>query len=306
MSSKSPETRCGYVAIIGEPNSGKSTLINALLKQKLSIVTRKPQTTRQRIAGILTDEQNQIVLLDTPGILDPQYLLQQNMLRTVESTVAESDIVVFVVDSRKKTSLHPFVEKNIIAYGESKPFVLALNKTDMLKGNEVSAILKQFEALHLFRKVVGISALKNKNIDALRNAMIEFLPVHPFLFTDDVVSDRQERFFVAELIREVVFERYSEEIPYATAVMIDEFKEREKGKTFIRAAIYVERDSQKGILIGAGGSALKRVGEKARRAIEHFIGHAVFLELQVKVAEKWRGDEQWLKRFGYTPDSTEE
>jgi GTP-binding protein Era len=297
------EHKTGYVAILGLPNSGKSTLLNALLGQKLSITTAKPQTTRKRILGILSEENYQIIFLDTPGILSPSYLLQEKMMEEVKSSLDDADVIVLIIDVKEdplaQTLLNQtFVKEDI--FKSKKPKFLVLNKVDLVTQDRVNDLIKQFESKKIFEEVIPISAAHNFNVQRVREEIIRFLPEEPKLFPDDQVTDESERFFVSEIIREKIFEIYRDEIPYSCEVLIVEFKERETSKHFISAEIVVERDSQKAIIIGKGGVAIKKLGEVSRKSIEEFLQREVFLELRVKVRKKWRSDENLLKSFGFT------
>ena len=297
------EHKTGYVAILGLPNSGKSTLLNALLGQKLSITTAKPQTTRKRILGILSEENYQIIFLDTPGILSPSYLLQEKMMEEVKSSLDDADVIVLIIDVKEdplaQTLLNQtFVKEDI--FKSKKPKFLVLNKVDLVTQDRVNDLIKQFESKKIFEEVIPISAAHNFNVQRVREEIIRFLPEGPKLFPDDQVTDESERFFVSEIIREKIFEIYRDEIPYSCEVLIVEFKERETNKHFISAEIVVERDSQKAIIIGKGGVAIKKLGEVSRKSIEEFLQREVFLELRVKVRKKWRSDENLLKSFGFT------
>ncbi|RMH83535.1 MAG: GTPase Era [Calditrichaeota bacterium] len=289
--------RAGYVAVVGLPNVGKSTLLNQLLHFKLSIVSPKPQTTRKNVLGILTEKEYQIVFIDTPGILTPRYSLQQYMLRNVKSAMKDADVLVYVVDvTDKRTTVEDVLAQ---LEGVEKPVILALNKVDLVRKDTLLPLIDQFARGFPFKAIVPISALKNDGLDRLLKEIVACLPQNPPYYPEDYISDQQERFFVAEIIREKVFLLYGEEIPYSTHVEIEEFKEREEGKDYIRAVIYVERPTQKRILIGKEGRALKRVGQLAREEIEMFLGRPVFLELFVKVMEGWRKKEARLRRLGY-------
>ena len=296
-----PHHKAGYVALIGEPNVGKSTLMNALLKQKISIVTEKPQTTRHKILGILTGENYQIVFLDTPGIIAPTYLLQEVMMRFASSAIADADIVLLIVDAEKvKRQAYQKDEAAFQKIQETrKKTFLAINKIDRVTKDGLLPMIDSFSKSFPFEEILPLSALNNEGTDDLVSTIVRYLPEHPPFYPPDIVSEAPEKFFVSEIIREKIFEQFSQEIPYSTTVDIVAFKEREKKKHFISAEIFVERQSQKGILIGKGGTALKSLGEKARRDIEKFLGHQVFLELHVKVRENWRGEEAWLNRLGY-------
>jgi GTP-binding protein Era len=291
--------KAGYVAIIGEPNVGKSTLLNALLDQKISIVTNKPQTTRQRVLGILSREDAQIIFYDTPGLLKPKYLLHKEMVKSAESALADADIVLVMTQTSRGTELPIEVSERILPLCKSKPVFLLINKADTINKADLLPVIEAFAKLKYFKEIIPISALRHDNLDAIIQSLIQYLPEHEPFYPPDIVSESPERFFVAEFIREQLFEKFSEEIPYSTAVEIREFKEREKGKTLISADIIVERDSQKGIIIGKKGEALKNVGTSARIQIEEFLQRPVFLELHVKVREKWRESEAMLRQLGY-------
>jgi GTPase len=291
--------KAGYVAIVGEPNVGKSTLLNALLEQKISIVTNKPQTTRQRVLGILSREDAQIIFLDTPGLLKPKYLLHREMVKSAESALADADVILVLTQTSRGTELPIEVTERILPLCKTKPVLLIMNKADMINKADLLPVIETFAHLNYFKEIIPISALRHDNLDAIVQSLIQYLPEHEAFYPPDIVSESPERFFVAEFIREQLFEKFSEEIPYSTAVEIREFKERETGKTLISADIIVERDSQKGIIIGKKGEALKSVGTSARFQIEEFLQRAVFLELHVKVREKWRESEAMLRQFGY-------
>ncbi len=294
--------RAGYVAIVGEPNVGKSTLLNALLSQKLSIVSSKPQTTRQRVLGILSTDEAQVVFLDTPGLLRPKYLLHEKMVHVARRALRDADVVLLLREASQGTELPPAVEDAVFHLAPDKKLFLVINKVDTIQRQEVLPLIDHFAKTGKFAEIIPISALKKENLADLLRTIVNYLPVHPPFYPADAVSEQPERFFAAELIREKIFEKSREEIPYSTAVDIVEFKERERGKTYINADIVVERDSQKGILIGKGGSALKTIGQLARVDIETMVGRPVFLELHVKVRENWREDEALLKRLGYSAD----
>jgi GTPase len=291
--------KTGYVAIVGEPNVGKSTLLNALLDQKISIVTSKPQTTRQRVLGILSRDDAQIIFLDTPGILRPKYLLHKEMVKHAESALADADIILVMTDVGRKSELPEEVSTRVLPLCKTKPVFLLINKVDSVSKIELLPVIKSFSQEGQFREIIPISALKRDNLEAITKTIIRYLPEHDAFYPKDIVSEYPERFFVAEFIREKLFEKFREEIPYSTAVEIREFKERETGKTLINADIFVERESQKGIVIGKRGEALKEIGTEARREIEKFLQHEVFLELHVKVREKWRENESIIRRLGY-------
>lgn len=295
--------RTGYAAILGLPNSGKSTLLNVLLGQKLSIITSKPQTTRKRILGILSEEDYQIIFLDTPGILSPSYLLQEKMMEDVKTSLDDADVILLVIDVAEDPLGEILLNQEFISESvlkSTKPKLLVINKVDLSNQEKVSELLKHFEKRKSFEEIIPISASLNFNIQRVKEEIVRFLPEGPKLFPDDQVTDANERFFVSEIIREKILENYRDEIPYSSEVLIIEFKEREEGKNFISAEIVVERDSQKAIIIGKGGTAIKKLGQAARESIEEFLQKDVFLELRVKVRKKWRSDENLLKSFGYS------
>ncbi|MBX3043872.1 MAG: GTPase Era [Candidatus Kapabacteria bacterium] len=293
-------TKAGYVAIIGKPNSGKSTLLNSILGTKLSIVTPKPQTTRKRVLGIYSKENVQIVFLDTPGILSPKYTMQEIMMDYVSGAVSESDLLVVLLDMEKypDEGIPESVLK--IIKNAKKPVIAALNKVDKMKDRkEILPFIDSINKMEIFNDIVPIAALKDMNTQELLSTIEKYLPEHEFYYDEDLLSTQNERFFVSELIRENIFLMTKEELPYSTEVSILEFKERDFGKWYIHAEIIVERDSQKRIIIGSGGSLIKDIGEKSRILIEEHLGQGVFLELFVKVRPKWRNDAGRLRSFGY-------
>lgn len=298
-------TKTGYVAIIGLPNVGKSTLMNALLKQKISIATAKPQTTRKRILGILSEENYQVIFLDTPGIIRPVYLLQEKMMDDVELSVKDADLFVLIYDVSSIASLKEAEENEIIKKiieDESKKKILVLNKIDTLTQDKTIALIERYESTKHFFSVIPLSANKNFNLERLLNDIVDCLPESPKFYDDEIVSDETERFFVTEIIREKIFELYDDEVPYSCEVLIAEFKERPNAKDYVSAEIVVERESQKPIIIGKAGRAIKELGEKSRKAVEEFLGKEVYLELRVKVRDKWRSNPNMLKSFGYIRD----
>ena len=295
-------TKTGYVTILGLPNAGKSTLLNALLGQKLSITTKKPQTTRKRLLGILSDENYQIIFLDTPGILKPAYLLQEKMMDSVVQSIKDADVLILILD----VALDPGGEKTLkdafiydLLSKSKKPKILLLNKIDLSSQEQVNELIEKVGKTNYFKRIIPISSKLAYNVHTVISEIIENLPEGPKYYPDENISDENERFFVSEIIREKIFEHYKDEIPYSCEVVIVDFKEREGRKDFIQAEIIVERDSQKGILIGKQGTALKRIGEESRTSIEEFLQRPVYLDLHVKVRSKWRTDENMLKSFGY-------
>lgn len=295
------EFRAGYVTLIGDPNVGKSTLLNTFLGQKISIVSAKPQTTRHRILGIYSDDRHQAVFLDTPGIIRPRYLLQEMMMRFASAAIADADLLLFMVDAERpgmETDLAHAEAFQRLA-GLQKPVHLVINKVDLVDKPVLLPIIEFYARAFPFREIFPVSALKGDGTSDLLRSVLRELPHHPPYYPLDIASEHSERFFVGEIIREKIFLRTHEEIPYSTTVDILEFKERERGKWFVSADIYVERESQKGILIGKRGVKLKEIGRLARQEIESFLQHPVFLELHVKVREGWREDDMWLHRLGY-------
>ena len=290
--------KSGYVAILGLPNAGKSTLLNTLLGQKISITNLKPQTTRKRILGILSEENFQVIFIDTPGILDPAYLLQENIMDDVRLSGRDADVIVLLLDvevdpAGNKALNNSYVKESILRAPVKK--ILVLNKIDLLPQDRIKIILEHFEKSGKFDEIIPLSALQNFNTQKLLQTIDEYLPEGPKFYPDDIVATQNERFFVTELIRETILEQYSEEVPYSCEVLIEEFKERENSKDYISAEIVVEKDSQKAIIIGKRGAAIKNLGQTARESIEEFLGKEVFLELRVKVRKKWRSSESFLK-----------
>ncbi len=290
--------KSGYVAIVGKPNVGKSTLINDFLGCKLSIVTPKPQTTRKKIMGVLTKEDYQIVFYDTPGVMEPRYELQKYMVKEASEAMEDADVVLMMAEPfEPPTDWDQEVLKKLSQV--NAPVILAVNKVDLVEKDSLIPVLSAYDQQFKFAEIVPISALNGTNLDLMLNLVVKYLPEGEPFFPDDYMTDYNERFLAAEIIREKVFEFYGEEIPYSTTVEIEEYKEREAGKDFIKAIIYVERDSQKGIIIGENGKAIKRVGVIAREEMEKQIGRKVFLELWVKVMEKWRKDKKKMHKLGY-------
>lgn len=297
MDDKYRNFRSGYVALVGLPNVGKSTLLNQMLKYKISIISRRPQTTRKKVLGILTRDNFQIVFIDTPGLIEPGYALQERLVKYVERAIEDADAIVYLVEATDANSDMEAMRLSLAPV--KKPVILAINKIDLIPHHQLLPLIAGYREAYEFSAIVPISALKDEGVEELLAEIRKVLPQSPPYYPPDLISDQQERFFVAEIIREKIFQLYGEEIPYSTHVEIDEFKERPGEKDFIRATIYVERSSHKGIIIGKGGRALKRVGEYARQEIEQFLGRPVFLELFVKVLENWRRKKSNLKMLGY-------
>ena len=296
VSDSSTAKRCGYVALVGRPNAGKSTLFNAFLGQRLSIVTAKPQTTRNRILGILTQPQSQMIFLDTPGLLDPSYKLHEDMEASIDLASREADVVILLADATRLHDRDKLIQAFITR--NRTPLVAVLNKIDLLAPDQVERATKTWSDAFGLEPPLPISALTGDQIDVLLTQVEQLLPVGPQLYPDDMIAEQPERFFVSELIREAAFSLLSDELPYALNVEIEEFVER-RPKTFIRAVLHVERESQKGIVIGKQGSLLRKIGAQARPAIESFIQAPVYLELWVKVRPDWRNKERSLREFGY-------
>ncbi|RYU83765.1 GTPase Era [Hymenobacter persicinus] len=289
--------RAGFVSIIGKPNVGKSTLMNALMGERLSIVTSKAQTTRHRILGILNGDDFQLVYSDTPGIIQPKYELHNAMMSFVYSSLEDADVILFVTDIYEKHDEEPVVER--LRKMTDTPILLLVNKIDQADQAEVEAKVEYWrEQLPNAARVLPISALEQFGTGELLDLILGYLPEHPAYYPKDELTDKPERFFAAEMIREKIFKLYKKEVPYSCEVEIEEFKEEET-IIHVRAVIYVERASQKGIIIGQKGAALKKVGTWAREEMEKFFRKQVFLETYVKVNENWRTDPKALNKFGY-------
>jgi len=288
--------RSGYVALVGKPNVGKSTLLNALLGRKLSIVTHKPQTTRHRILGILSDEERQIIFLDTPGIIKPRYRLQESMMHAVRGAVRDADLTIFMADATQDTPDTLSLEQI-----QNKQAILVINKMDLIKQKEAIPLVTAYTETRAFEDVIPISALEGDNLDLLMEEIDKRLPLGPPFYPPDMISEHPERFFISEIVREKILQQYQEEIPYSVQVNVISHEARPDSddKDLIHADIVVSRKSQKGILIGKGGQALKGVGTAARKDIETFLGRPVFLKLHVKVRENWRDQPGYLRSYGY-------
>ena len=284
-------TRAGIVTVVGRPNAGKSTLLNRIVGQKLSIVSPKPQSTRDRIVGIVTEGDAQMILYDTPGLLEPRYALQHAMRGAAVEALADADVIVYVVDATAGDP-EPLEQAASLARPPAAPVVLALNKVDRLKG----ADRERLRAAH--PGAILLSATQGEGVPELLRAVTERLPASPFLYPEDDVSTQSLRFFVAELVRETALEQLEEEVPYSVACEVEEFRE-ERRPVYIRAVIYVERESQKRILIGDKGSRIRDIGRAARVKVEELVGSAVYLDLWVKVLPNWRRNERAMQRFGY-------
>jgi GTP-binding protein Era len=290
--------KAGFVNIIGKPNVGKSTLMNALIGENLSIITSKAQTTRHRIMGIVNGDDFQIVYSDTPGILQPGYKLQEYMLKFARSAISDADIILFVTEPEENT-----VELGDLLGKLQKlkvPVLLLINKIDLSTGEQVDELINEWQSALPAAMVIPISALEKFNLEKVFELILENLPDSPAYYPKDELTDKSERFFVSEMIREKILLHYKQEVPYSVEVVVESFKESEK-IIHISSLIYVERDSQKGILIGHQGKGLKKVGMESRIDMEKFFGKKVFLETRVKVKKDWRNDGSFLKQSGYNP-----
>jgi GTP-binding protein Era len=288
--------RSGFVNILGNPNVGKSTLMNELVGEKISIITSKAQTTRHRILGIVSGEDFQIVYSDTPGIIKPYYQLQNLMMKFVSTALTDADIILYVTDVVEKA------EKNILYLDKIRnaqiPLIVAINKIDLEKQNKINELIENRGRIFPGAEIIPVSALHKTNIDYLFRRILHFLPEGPPYYPKDTLTDKSQRFFISEIIREKILKNYGKEIPYSVSVDTESFTEEEK-IIRIRSVIYVLRDSQKGIIIGHQGQALKKTGTEARKDMEDFLGKKVFLELYVKVRKDWRNKTKVLRNLGY-------
>ncbi len=290
--------KSGFVSIVGRPNVGKSTLLNSLLGEKIAAVSPKPQTTRTKIMGVVTDDEAQVVFLDTPGIHKPKNKLGKLMVRSAEQSAGEADVVLYMLDA----SDYSLEKDGEILEGISAPAVfLLINKTDKVEKPDLLPLIEAFSRLRAFDEIIPVSAMKKEGLGELMNAVKKRLPSGPQFFPEDTLTDQPEKQIAAEFIREKMMRNLSEEIPYGTAVVIEKMKyDDAKDMTVIAATIYCEREGHKAIVIGKGGTMLKKIGTDARRDIARFTGTKVFLELWVKVRENWRNSDAQLKNFGYS------
>ena len=295
--------RCGFVTVVGKPNVGKSTLINLYVGHKIAIISEKPQTTRRTIRGILTRQDAQVIFEDTPGIHRPTHALGKFMVRAAVETIGEADVVVFMVDGSRLPSSEDEDIGEILHERAKGPLLLAMNKMDLLKREHVKEVTEAYWSLVNYSDWMRISATRGENTEKLLNMIVERLPPGPALFPDDDISDQPMQMLASELIREQVLRNTRQEIPHVVAVSIDDWEDRSATLTFIGASVWVEKDSQKGILIGERGAMLKKIGQAARKEVEAWLGHQVYLELTVKVREKWRRDERMLKELGYAVET---
>ncbi|MDD4921860.1 MAG: GTPase Era [Bacteroidales bacterium] len=291
--------KAGFVNIVGNPNVGKSTLMNTLVGERISIITSKAQTTRHRIMGIVNGEDYQIVYSDTPGVLTPNYKLQESMLNFSNSALLDADILLYVTDTVEKVDKNEsFLEK---VQRVDIPVIVIINKIDLSDQERLEAQVEELGKLLPKAEIIPISALRKFNVSYVLKRISELLPESPPYFDKDALTDKPARFFITEIIREKILLYYQKEIPYSTEVVVEKYEDTEK-LVRINAVIYVERDTQKGIIIGHGGQALKKVGTEARKDIEAFLGKKVFLEVFVKVEKDWRNKDNKLKAFGYQLD----
>jgi GTP-binding protein Era len=288
--------KAGYVNILGHPNVGKSTLMNLLIGEKLSIITSKAQTTRHRILGIVNGDDYQIVYSDTPGILKPHYKLHKSMMKFVDSALQDADVFLYMTEVGENNFEEDVIRK---IQQSGKPLILIINKVDLAKPEEAENKVMFWKNQFPEAEVIPVSAMLNYNVEKVKDTVLQLLPENPPYFEkDDELSDRPLRFFISEIIREKIFLQFTKEVPYSTEVVVESFKESEK-ITVIAATIFVERETQKAIILGHKGAAIKKLGMSARKDIEEFIGSRVYLDLSVKVSDDWREDERQLKRFGY-------
>jgi GTP-binding protein Era len=291
------EFRSGYVSIIGQPNVGKSTLLNSILGEKISIVAPKPQTTRNKIIGVKTIPDAQIIFIDTPGIHRPRHRLGETMVKTTMDALNEVDLILFMVEPHEPEKGSMTVI-NLLKKMRSPVFLL-INKIDTVKKQDILPVIDYFKGVYSFKEIIPISAIKQDGVGLLLKKICEHLPAGPRYYPDDLITDQLEKFMVSEIIREKIIEKTEEELPYSVAVEVIQWKEREDGLVSISCNIYVEREGQKAIIIGKKGAMLKAVGSAARADIEKLLNTKVFLELWVKVKKNWRNDDRLLKELGY-------
>jgi GTP-binding protein Era len=298
-------TRAGYVALVGYPNAGKSSLMNRLVEQKLSIVTPLAQTTREKVLGIDTRDGVQMVFVDTPGLVEPRYLLHKSMLHLATEVITDADVVLLLVDAAAAAGVPEFSPDVLELLEKARSLFIVSNKTDAARPPQLARVREWAGERFPRAAVHEVSAITGDGVEALRTEVAMRLPLSPYLFPEDDVSSQPVRFFVAELVRETAFEMFEKEVPYSVAVKVDEFREAAT-PVYIRATIYVERPTQKAILIGGGGAAIRRLGQASREKIEDFVGAPVYLDLWVKVLPRWRRDPVALQRFGFPIPRPEE
>jgi GTP-binding protein Era len=293
-----PGFRSGYVAIIGKPNAGKSTLLNSIVGEKISIVTPRPQTTRKRVLGIRTTSGSQIIFIDTPGIHKPHHILGQYMLKEAKEGLRDADLVLFMVEPHHSGIADRLIIGLLREAAKGRPVILLINKVDVVKKTELLAVIEEYQSLFPFEEIIPLSALNSDDVKLLLDRITQKLPVGPKYYPDDMLTDQYERFVVAEMIREKAMTATEEEVPHSVAVEIVQWTEREDGMLLLDVNIYVEREGQKGIIIGKGGMKLKAIGSAARADIETFLGRKIFMTLWVKVKEDWRSDKSVLRELG--------
>ncbi|MFZ5649826.1 MAG: GTPase Era [Bacillota bacterium] len=292
--------RSGFVALVGRPNVGKSTLMNRLVGSKVAIVSDKPQTTRHKIHSVLNRDNVQVVFLDTPGIHRPRHRLGQHMVELALNTLKEVDLVLFLTEAGEPGAGDRYIIeqfKNV-----STPVILVLNKIDLVSRGDILPLIEIYRGLYGFKEIVPVSAVKGDNLDRLTGVVVSYLQPGPKYYPDGMITDKPERFIISEIIREKVLHLTSEEIPHSVTVDVEDIEKRPNDVLAVRAVIYTERDSQKGILIGKGGNMLKKVGQRAREELEALLGTRFFLDIWVKVKSDWRNNERYLRSFGYLSD----
>lgn len=294
-----PDFKSGFIALVGRPNVGKSTLLNLMVGEKVAIVSAKPQTTRSRITGIKTTEEAQIIFLDTPGLARPRNTLNRHMMQVTREAYQHVDLILLVTDAAGNDQLahDEFIVRQLKEV--KTPVFLVINKIDLIDHRQILPLIEAYQRHFPFAEYVPVSALKEVNVEALLRAIVQYLPVGPRYFPTDQLTDQPERFLIAELIREQIFTQTAQEIPYQTAVLVEQTEDTDKGMLRVEATIYVERDSQKGIIIGKRGSRLKQIGQVARQEIERRLSTRVYLGLWVKVRRDWSENEQLIREMGY-------
>lgn len=297
-----PKTKSGFAAIIGRPNVGKSTLLNFILGRKVAIISDKPQTTRNQIRGIYTSEAGQAVFIDTPGIHKPQHKLGEFMVEVTRRTLREVDLIVYVVDASASFGRGEQYILNVLEKVET-PVILAINKIDLISRGALLGVIDEYRTKRDFAEVIPVSGVRGENIDRLVEMILHYLPEGPMYYPAEMTSDQPERFVIAELVREKALMLTREEIPHSLAVVVEEIEPRRDDLLYVRAVFYVERDSQKGILIGHQGKMLKDIGRLAREDIQNLLGSRIYLDLWVKVKKDWRDNEKYLRGFGYEIDN---
>lgn len=292
--------KVGFVSIIGRPNVGKSTLLNHLLKEKIAITSSKPQTTRKNLRGIITDNRGQIIFVDTPGLHKPHHLLGEELVKFAKESLEDTDLILFLADASEDIGKGDlYILENILS-DVNKPVILLLNKIDRIIKKDRDKYVDNYTKSYEFKSKYLISAKHGDNLDLLLEQIFSILPEGPLLYPEDEITDTNVRDIAGELIREEIFRHLGDELPHSSAVYIESFKEKpEKNLTVIEAKIFIERDSQKGIIIGKGGSKIKEIGENSRKKIEELIGNSVYLDLRVKVLKNWRNNKKELKKLGY-------